>query len=218
MSKLVMVEDRYQVSINEAGIMKLWLWFYRDKVVFVDNESSLDTCKIFWGFVFLIPLMVIASIAAAVFYPLGAIKNFLGSKMPEPKYTPIDWDALAKARTEKLEKEKARQEKFENFTMKLGQIWARISKPVSILAFVVIGAIFLVAIFALVITIVNNLTATLTGLLILLAAVAGALVGAGIVFGLLWLFTEKMQTGKFLKFLFHTVHNHTCAVVEIRKD
>lgn len=204
--------------------------FIRAFIKFYDLKYpyGLNTCKLFWGGIGMVILpLVFLALSPLILLLYGA--GLLADKAIEARAR--KWSAyLRLSDAERIELGKlktTRAEKLEKFSAWASAVWYKIATPVTWLFRIAVGLLVLVALGALVVAAINWAPGVDWGSVLLAAGVflvAAATIG-GIVLGGIYLYATwrerhpkapKTKKPSVLKAVFASIHNHTCANVEVK--
>jgi hypothetical protein len=229
------------ITYKHTARVKADSWFIRFyRWLWEADLDQVDFCRLFWGYVFAIPNLLVRVIGYLP-YKLGlAIAEKTEDRRKSWKLTPADEVAIrARARANRVE----RKQKFERFFAKVGAtadkivafgkaVWPIAKYPVYAAASIAGAAVVClvgVGLYELALIIIENSTDVLHVLLIVLAGIAGIALLLGIVLGLAWFFVDtrygkQVRTGTkggFLTFTgairtgFFGIKSRTCPKIEI---
>lgn len=216
-TKTVAEDDRYHVSLDaESRIIRFYLWLYEA------SPNRINTCKLFWGYVLAPLFLVLRGVFEA-----GAFVVDLFPKRPEPSLD--ERLAVIKERSEdRAARLRRRAEqgpgRFEHWLENIGGFlstaWFKLQKPITWIGIAIGVAIIVGAAGVLIYILVTEPMAFLVGVLLIVGVLA-------IAFLIMALFTWLDSTGKgaagmdrfgrTMKACFRAVHDHTCAVVDVKK-
>jgi hypothetical protein len=194
----------HTVEMKKGPFMRLFLWTYNP------NVASLNTCWLFWGFIFMILAVPIVSVWRFILRPiLVPVVDWLDD---------IGQRRRIAARSEASAAPKVKKESeflqntsgfFSKLWFKLAPVWPWIGKV--LLVAIVIGLIYL-----------GVFVVDWSGFWDVLWEIALTLVGAvaAICVGLFlfWLLFDKWEVGRAVKSGGRAFHSHTCANIRFKDE
>jgi hypothetical protein len=206
-------DNRYHISLSEdSWIIRFYIWLYEA------TPGDINTCKLFWAYVFaplVLPFALVLRFLALVFGPLAEI---IGQRL----------DDRRRRQPESAPPEPRQKSRAERFLIKtgevLGVIWFKLQKPLQYLM-LTLGIGIAVACLALFIyTLVTNPYDVFIGFLTVLAIVVAIAIAVGIItlFAATPVGTKAAAPfrtfWRVMRIAGHAVHDHTCAIVDVRQE
>lgn len=232
------------ITYKHTARVKADSWFIRFyRWLWEADLDQVDFCRLFWGYVFAIPNLLVRVIGYLP-YKLGlAIAEKTEDRRRSWKLTPSDEAAIrARARVRRVE----RKQKFEKFFSRVGAtadkvvafgkaVWPVAKYPAYAVASIAGAAVLCligVGLYELALLIIENSTDVLHVALIVLAVVAGIALTVGLAIGLGWFFMDtkygkQVRTGTKGGFLtfggairtgFFGIKSRTCPKIEVVED
>lgn len=230
-----------ELTYKHTARVKADSWFIRFYCWLWEADlDSVDFCKLFWGYLFAIPNLLVR-VVGYLPYKLGlSIAERTKDRRESWKLTPAEEAAMrARARVRRVE----RKQKFDSFFARVGgwadkvvafskAAWPVAKYPVYAVASIAAAALVClvgVGLYELVLLIIANATDALHVLLIVLAIVAGIALAVGLAIGLGWFFMDtkygkSVRTGTKGGFLtfggairtgFYGIKSRTCPKIEV---
>jgi hypothetical protein len=199
----------HTIEMKKGLSMRLFLWTYRP------DEDKLNTCWLLWGFLLILPAVLVASavrVLATVFRPIG---QWLNDKDREKEARRREYlDAVLRGEITPQEKKQGRflpavSNFFSTVWFKLAPVWPWVGRFLGLM-------VALIAAYLLIFVVdYSNFLEVLWGIAIALVMV---LVAASVLYFLLWLLFEKWDVGRALKAGGKAFHNHTCANIRFKDE
>lgn len=199
---------------SESKFIRFYLWLYQAKA------SNINTCKLFWAFVFAPLALLVRGAVAAV----GPLFEAVASRIPHktPQQEEAAWAARREeARQKRLAKEAAGPGRLERILDKVSVFFsAAYAKVAPVLKVVAIGLGVLLGLAGVATIVYAAITAPLA-VLSGFAVVLGILVFVGVVvFAINWFDKRSVAKGEVpffstMKRLLISFHRHTCAKVNL---
>lgn len=199
---------------RESKFIRFYLWLYEAKA------SNINTCKLFWAYVFAPLALIVKAAVAAVGPILSAVFDRIPHKTESQK--DAEWAARREeARQRRLEKEATGPGRAERFLDKVSSFFsAAYAKAAPVIKVVAIGLGVLLGLAAVAGLVYIAITAPLALLAVAAIVVGGLLVVVVILLGIEWLDNRSKEKGEVpffstMKKLFIGFHRHTCAKVNL---
>jgi hypothetical protein len=212
--------ERKETQVNaDAWWFKYYLWLYNA------DPKKVDFCKLFWGFLFAIPVTIIV----LFFYPLvwigDKVHTAYRAKWPKKVKDEEYWVAVHEYERQSRAKAAERKDKWQDFFSKLGEIFTKPFFRWLGTAIVIIAGLALFAAigYGIYLLIIEGL------ILIVLAYILGILLGALIFVGIIAFFSSDLVSRKWnafwhsgfwsaFKMGFKAIKYKTCPVIEVVND
>lgn len=187
----------------DSRMTRLYLWTY------VANKHRMNTCKLFWAFVFM-PLVLPVS---AAIHALAAVVIWTDSRLPEkpkPYVPPIEYTGPSKG-----------ERALESVSGFMAKVWFRLQPLLKWGGIAIGGLIAAFIVGGLVYFVLQDPMEVLTMLLIALGIVAAAAVAVGLLVLLIHVLDKSKKVHGFFSLmgkLGRNVHHHTCANVRVKES
>jgi hypothetical protein len=222
-------DSRYHIKAQRSLLIRAYLKLYEA------DPNSINTCKLFWGIVFMVPVSILAGIFWVFIRPCLLLADHLQESY-RAKHPPVYDDLEDYLPVEATPRKPSKGERFLSWvSVKATMLKFRLGPPFTAFARFVgrVLPYLAVVIMAAVVVFVAYTLATnwdaiwhaIWSVLPTAALVIGALlVVIGVGLGLIWL-NEKTKAKRkprqnrgLLKKAFESVHNNTCAIIDLEDE
>lgn len=218
---------RYHISLSaDSWIIR---WYVK---VYEANPNNINTCKLFWAYVFMIPALLLIGFAkAAEFVVVPIADRYNDWKYSRRKNKPI---TVAPPPPQPIPIENlpppgpkpksAREEWLERISAFLGMAWYKLQKPLTVIAGIIGLAIVVGIVGLVVLAFIKDFWGVLTAIGIMVGIVLLAIAAIALIAYLDQSGKAKRagngikSFGRTMKRCFHAFHDHTCAIVDIKED
>lgn len=199
---------------RDSKFIRFYLWLYGAKA------NRINTCKLFWAYVFAPLALIVKGVVVAVAPILNAALDRIPHKTESQK--DAEWAARREeARQRRLEKEATGPGKAERFLDKVSSFFSVVyAKVAPVIKVVAIGLGVLLGLAGVAGLVYIAITAPLALLTVAAIVIGGGIVVFVIILGIEWLDKRSEEKGEVpffstMKKLFIGFHRHTCAKVNL---